>query len=274
MKEQPVQSSELAKVERDNVLIQLHIAEYQALTSRVSNWLVLQAGLLSLVPIYLALAVQVWSSNVIVQEVVVWLTVIGLFHVGLVWAQTLIEHYTAVRYVECYLRPLIKKIVTTDLFWGYEPHLISNRPVPAVTWEYSIPFVGLTVLVATFLVRVSQGISAWDIAGVIITFGLMIRLARLSWKAGQIRREWLTCDMEASKALQYEYDSVKAQANKTGKEPRASEVPSSSKITLENSSPTSSQPEIPQQPTQYELSSASRSNKEGKNKSNQKNQAK
>src|SRR5258708_9039570 len=108
----------LDEKERSIALNQLHIAEYQALTTRSSYWIILQASLFPAVPIYLALAVQVWSANVMRKEIVVWGALAGLQLIGILWANVLAENYAAVNYIESYLYPLVKKIVRMDLFWA------------------------------------------------------------------------------------------------------------------------------------------------------------
>src|SRR5437868_4189465 len=113
MNNQTTENHSLTGKESSNALIQLHIAEYQALTTRGSYWIILQASLIPIVPIYLALAVEVWKSGTIVREVVIWIAVAGLQLIGIVWGQTLVEGYNVVRYIECYLRPLIDKEVGT-----------------------------------------------------------------------------------------------------------------------------------------------------------------
>jgi hypothetical protein len=144
----------LTEKDRIDFLTQLHIAEYQALTTRASYWIVLQFSLLPVVPIYLALAAQVWESHAIVKEVVIWGTVAGVQLVAIVWVHTLLDMFAIVKYLELYLRPLVKNVVDTNkLFWGYELYLIGKRPTPAVWGEIGIPFLTFIVLVATFVIR-------------------------------------------------------------------------------------------------------------------------
>ncbi|MGA9997667.1 MAG: hypothetical protein WBP93_19790 [Pyrinomonadaceae bacterium] len=183
-------------------LVQLHIAEYQALTTRASYWIVLQFGLLPVVPIYLTLAAQVWESGAIVKEAVIWGTVAGLQLLGLVWTQTLIEMYAAVSYIELYLRPLVKSIVDTDrVFWGYELYLIKNRPAPALWGDLGIPSLILIVLVTTFLIRL-RVISRWDICGVIVNLILLSLISLSVWKMRKMRREWSAFDVKLAEKLE------------------------------------------------------------------------
>lgn len=194
-------------------LIQLHIAEYQALTTRASYWIVLQVSLLPIIPVYLALAAQVWQSGVIVKEVVIWATLAGLQTVGIVWTHTVLEQYALVRYIECYLRPLTKKVVHTDTFWGYEPYMIRSRPIPETFAEPAIAALSSVLLIITCISRywmhLQLSISEWDICGVVINVGLLIFLWKQTLGAGKIRREWTADDKKLAQKLEELHTTVK-----------------------------------------------------------------
>src|SRR5438105_2348697 len=140
-------------VEGGSSWIQVYVAEYQALTTRASYWIILQAGLMPVVPIYLALSIEVWKSNVVRKEIVIWSALAGLQVIALVWSQSLCEQFAAVRYIECYLRPLIRRVVHTDLFLGYEPYLTKYRPTNPDIWAITLPILGSFVLVSACIHR-------------------------------------------------------------------------------------------------------------------------
>lgn len=175
------------------LLTQLHIAEYQALTTRCSYWIILQASLLPAVPIYLALAVQVWSANVMRKEIVVWGALAGLQLIGILWANVLAENYAAVNYLEGYLHPLIEKTVGSDLFWGYESYLTLHRPTKRYWGEAFIPLLGIFVFLATCWVRAPTH-SAWDGVGAFANAICLFLLVRKSIKAIEIIRKWSQFD--------------------------------------------------------------------------------
>ncbi len=191
----------LDEKERSIALNQLHIAEYQALTTRSSYWIILQASLLPAVPIYLALAVQVWSANVMRKEIVVWGALAGLQLIGILWANVLAENYAAVNYIESYLYPLVKKIVGMDLFWGYEPYLTLHRPTKQYWGEASIPVLGVIVFATTCYVRLVT-YSAWDIGGAVTNGILLVFLIRKALKAAKIIRKWSKLDSERARRLE------------------------------------------------------------------------
>ena len=190
----------------DSSLIQLHIAEYQALTTRGSYWIVLQVSLLPIIPIYLALAAQMWQSGVILREVVIWMTLAGLQIVGIVWAQTVLEQYALVRYVECYLRPMVEKTMSSADFWGYEPHLIKNRAVATAFAEPTVAILCSAFLMITcitrYRIRPWLNLSWWDICGVMANLGLLVLLWKRTLTAQRIRREWTRFDQKLAEKLE------------------------------------------------------------------------
>lgn len=179
-------------------LVQLHIAEYQAATTRASYWIVLQVGLLPIIPIYLAMAAQVWQYGPVLKEVVVWATIAGVQIIGIVWAQTVVEQYNLVRYVECYLRPLIEAVVHTNEFWGYEPHLIKRRTIPTSFAEPAVAVISSALLIVTCISRYWihpwLKLSWWDACGLVVNLCLLYLLWRRRLEAGEIRREWTAFD--------------------------------------------------------------------------------
>jgi hypothetical protein len=183
-------------------VVQLHIAEYQALTTRGSYWLVLQISLLPVVPIYLGLAAQVLQSGLLVKEVVVWVTVAGLELIGIVWAQIMLEHYTAVKYIEFYLRPMVENLVDSKMFWGYEPHLVKHRPISQRFADASIPLLGLIVFGITLTIRF-RDFSRWDIGGVILNLMLLWLLWKQNQVAQRVRREWSASTTELAQRLEH-----------------------------------------------------------------------
>jgi hypothetical protein len=68
------------------------------------------------VPIYLALAVPVWSANVMRKEIVVWGALAGLQLIAILWANVLAENYAAVNYRTLFAS-LAEGTVGPALFW-------------------------------------------------------------------------------------------------------------------------------------------------------------
>jgi hypothetical protein len=175
-----------------NALIQLHVAEYQALTTRASYWIVLQISLLPVVPIYLTLAAELWKSNVIIyREIVIWSTVAGLQLIGIVWAHTVVEQFNVVRYIELYLRPLVKQAAASEIFWNYEPHLSRHRPAVMQWGGYFITLLSLAIVTITGITRYQTGVwSLWDTLGLILNLIFLVTMSLLFYSAQNMLREW------------------------------------------------------------------------------------
>lgn len=99
-------------------ILQLHIAEYSALTTRITYWITLQfsiapvatGALILLATTYplFSLAVMGWAAVVIVDAFLC------------VYYYTLFEIMSNSQYIECDLAPRIREIVPDALFWQYE----------------------------------------------------------------------------------------------------------------------------------------------------------
>jgi hypothetical protein len=212
MRKQSSHSHRLSGDVSDNTLIQLHLAEYQALTTRASYWIVLQFSLLPAGPVYIVLAYQAWQSGSIkIKEIVVWSTLAVLQLMAMLWSNTILEQFAIVKYIECYLRPQIGK----GLFWGYEPYLVKHRPIKSTWGNYSIPTLGLIVLVIILITRFNE-FSRWDVGGVTINLILLAILWNLSFKISKMQREWSTFDKNLVQKLEEDrskIDTREAQAN-------------------------------------------------------------
>jgi hypothetical protein len=181
----------LTEEEIYKAIIQLHIAEYEAVNTRATYRIILQAGLLSLIPVFLTLGVQVYKSDVIIKPVAIWGTVLSLHIVGYVWAQTLADHYDAVKYVECFLRSRIGELgIKENMFWGYEPHLTWKRPMSSSSWTYPVPVIGIFVFIITCIYRYKQGLSLWDVPLALLTLVALFFLWLISMRAKKMLNEW------------------------------------------------------------------------------------
>src|SRR2546423_8788156 len=99
--------NKLTDEERNKALLQLHIAEYEALMTRTSYALLIQAGLLPIIPVYLYLITQV-PPKMFDQGFLIWISLVGSQVIATVWSNNLGEHYNVIKYLECSLRPKIE----------------------------------------------------------------------------------------------------------------------------------------------------------------------
>ena len=155
----------------DAILINLHIAEYQALTTRCTYWITMHFALLSVIPIYLTVVAAIWfSGSSIDRRLLFWGSGLILQTLGWIWMQTQGEQYLAVLYMEEVLRPAVKRVINKNQFWCYEPYLaklrVSTSFSPLISpsnWEFP-PVVIATLMVVGAFIYISRS-GAWVISG-------------------------------------------------------------------------------------------------------------
>jgi hypothetical protein len=176
-------------------LLQLHIAEYEALTTRASYSMAMQAGLIALAPGFAVLDYYLYQVLASAQgkSLISWGTVFVLHLVALIWANMMLEQFSMVRYIECYLRPRIQDTVGDERFWLYEPYLIKHRPVNTIWGHYSMVGTSLMVLATLVLIRL-KSFSRWDAGGLAINAALLIILFRMSKGIPKLQRAWTKCN--------------------------------------------------------------------------------
>lgn len=114
-------------------LIQLHVAEYQALTMRNTYWITMQYFLWPILIGLIGLINQL--HNPFDPTLRIWgFAVVGQIVVVAYYAATL-EQYSNVHYIETKLKPSISALVGADSFWGYERYLKASRPFAPWLWE-------------------------------------------------------------------------------------------------------------------------------------------
>jgi hypothetical protein len=109
------------------LILQVHLAEYQALTTRITYWLTLQYAIYSAGFVYLAIAVQGLGSGRVNPRTLAWITMLLFQFLGLAWAECGHEMLFNGLYMETELRQRVGKLVSTGDFWLYEPFLARHR---------------------------------------------------------------------------------------------------------------------------------------------------
>lgn len=132
-------------------LIQLHIAEYQALTTRNTYWMTMQFALFPMLLLFMALVAQLWNS--LDHAVLLWGSALVAQLIVVVWYQAGWEQYNNVRYMERELRPSITNLLRENEFWKYELYLRQQRSRILVWWEYPASFSSFVVLLVIAQLR-------------------------------------------------------------------------------------------------------------------------
>lgn len=134
----------LERHDREVLLGNAHVAEYQALTTRTTYRLTLQFALWPI----LLIALTVLASA---RE---WFGLRGLMWTGAATTQVVILHYfmielevyTDVQYIETQLRPMMDELLGDRPFWRYEHFLRDHRAVHPGWWEFWPISLGLAAI--------------------------------------------------------------------------------------------------------------------------------
>jgi hypothetical protein len=159
-------------------IMQLHLAEYQALTTRITYWITLQystpaitggallllAGTRGLFPPVFS----IWAATIIIE-------------VGIgAYFYTIYEMMNNAKYIECELKPKILTSTSRDSFWSYERYRKGNHVYsPAGIYIMTLPSIGLP-FVALWLHWLYWRPLSWGdfvggvISGVVAIFAVMI----------------------------------------------------------------------------------------------------
>lgn len=105
--------------------LQLHIAEYQALTNRCNYWMSIQVALVPLFFLVAGVCAKMWGF--LPGGLVIWGSLLVSQVIAIIWLHTTQEVYTAVTYIECQLKPRIQTVLGSTAFWSYESFLDKKR---------------------------------------------------------------------------------------------------------------------------------------------------
>jgi hypothetical protein len=129
-------------------LVDIHIAEYNALTSRCTYFFNFQIILLTAILASISVIATLWGSRQ--TWLLGWGPLLVLLILTNISANIFTEQYKMVRYIETILKPLIKDL-TKKKFWEYEPYLIRERKTHFLTsitlWEMMGPVIAGIILV-------------------------------------------------------------------------------------------------------------------------------
>lgn len=137
-----------------SALLQLHIAEYESLSTKMMYHMLFQAGVLPVVTGWLYLVYLVytafllsptWSSS---NGLALWIGLIGLYLCGWIWSANLAEHYKVIEYIELTLKPSIANLFenTPPSFLDFERNMAEkNRATNIKLGNRVLPIVAMGV---------------------------------------------------------------------------------------------------------------------------------
>ena len=121
--------------------VDLHIAEYNALTTRCTNFANINNILLTALVAWVLVIVTIWDNKF--EHLLTWSLILGSQIIAYINAIFLYENYNIVRYIENHLKPKIGQLLGIDSFWCYEEYLVKQRKrinlvsnVYSTTWIY------------------------------------------------------------------------------------------------------------------------------------------
>lgn len=139
--------------------LDVHLAEYNALTMRNTYWITLQYVVYGIAGAYLGCAAEAAANNNIPLVPLMWVS--GLVLQVLAWGLLQIQYeiFNNVEYLERRLKPAVKKLIGSREVWGYEPFLADQRaqPFARFEWKYSLLVLFLFVFVCIV------GFIAWNV---------------------------------------------------------------------------------------------------------------
>jgi hypothetical protein len=172
-------------------VLQIHVAEYQCLTSRCNYWISIQFALLPLFLVIVGIVAQMWSSS-LNHALLLWGGMGTVQLIVMTWLQTGLEIYNAVFYIECELRPLVgKPAATNQRLWGYEGFLARQRSSGPRWEEYTMALGSLAGFLIVAFIRWPLSTGDWIGLGVNTLF-LVVNIA-LSWRLVNTRLAFSRC---------------------------------------------------------------------------------
>ena len=144
-------------------LLQIHLAEYQAITTRNTYWLTLQYALFPILGAALVVLAQLWDQfdkspalSTQAHRIIVWLAIVIVNVVIIAHTEVGWESYNNVVYLENHLRPELARLLramnmSTDAMLGYESYLRAQRRRGPKWWEIPGPIVSVALLLGGIL---------------------------------------------------------------------------------------------------------------------------
>jgi hypothetical protein len=169
----------------DVALLNVHVAEYEAMTTRCTYFMALQMGLWPLLLLFWPLLAQLRGA--VPDRSLVWLGLLASQIVLFVYVHLLAEQYLMLVYIENDLRGMVGALIVSKVFWCYERSLLKQR-YRAGTSTYRL--LGYAVIAFITLVIVLQRPFTWSdapygIANVAVVTVVVHKVRKVS----ELRRE-------------------------------------------------------------------------------------
>jgi hypothetical protein len=169
-------------------LIQLHIAEYSALTNRNTYWITIQSSVWVTILLYVTVMAYIWSSRPQYGAVILWGSAIvvqfalaGLYSAGQ-------EIYRNVYYMEHDLRQMVQEAIGKKIFWQYERFLAKKSNKSPLSTDIAPTVFFLFVFALVVLIRHSVAGDEW--IGLLVNIPFTVALILQTLKLVHLRRKF------------------------------------------------------------------------------------
>jgi hypothetical protein len=138
-------------IERQTIL-QFHVAEYQALTSRSTYYIYIAFSIWPMLILLFTLVLPMWSEARSIY--LLWFLCIASEFALLLWIENSWMQYNNIFYIEHLLRPQIAIQLPKENVWAYEKYLADQRKAKAQWWESYPAWIAGIILLGVSLYRV------------------------------------------------------------------------------------------------------------------------
>jgi hypothetical protein len=174
-----------------SLIVDAHIAEYEALMTRNTYWVTIQFSTAPAIAIYFTLLAVILSALGIVQPAgaaalqksILWVAVLGAELFVIAGYMCLYEIYNNVRYVESHLRPEMDKLLPNQNYWKYENYLAKHRGFGALLnewWAIGAVFAALVFVAIHARASWNKSDSWWFVASLAVSGAMVARALEVS----------------------------------------------------------------------------------------------
>lgn len=171
-------------------LIQVHIAEYAALTTKATYNIGFCTVIWGLLAGYVTLIVNVWPR--IKQSSIIWVNA-AVIELLFIWVSMIIfDQYLSLLYIETELKPrLATKLPKGEEYWGWERFVAKRRDnKAALLWEWGMSIGTGLLIISALIWRIYVGWTKWDWQSA-ISFLLFYFLVEIARDIQNMRKEWM-----------------------------------------------------------------------------------
>ena len=174
-------------------IIQIHIAEYNALTTRSTYFINIQNILLTALIAWIIFVASIWKSNC--ENTLIWILLLGSQLIAIINANFSYEHYTIIKYIEKELKPKISDLINQNWFWNYEIFLkearsTNMRHYGVILLEF-LAVVLLGILLIAIIVYLFRKWTNLDSLGLLLNLILFAFIFIQTYKCTKLRlRNW------------------------------------------------------------------------------------